>query len=114
MARTRLRLIMQRQFAIADRGRQVLMQRTAVAQLLIEFHIKEIDRATRCRLGAEQRSVRIGQQRLGITAVARIDRNADGEADANRTPFEHEFGLHGLHQPCGERFCRIRLQAIDD
>ena len=59
----RLRLIMQRQFAVLDRDRQILVQHAAVADLLVHLRLENADRAARFLLGAEQRRAGIGQQR---------------------------------------------------
>ena len=80
-----LRLVVQRQFAVADRRGQILMQRAAIADLLVHLGLEQADRAARFRLGAEQRGVGIGEQRRGVVAVARKHRDAGGDADVDRS-----------------------------
>ena len=60
-SRGRLRLIMQREFAVLDRKRKVLVQHPAVADLLVHLRFIDADGAARLLLGAEQRRPGIGQ-----------------------------------------------------
>ena len=69
LARHRLRLVVQRQFAVPDRHREILVQHAAVADLLVHLGLEDADRAARLRLGAEQRRAGIGEQRSRVRAV---------------------------------------------
>ena len=73
-----LRLVVQRQFAVLDRDREILVQHAAVADLLVHLRLEDADRAARFRLGAEQRRAGIGEQRGRVRAVVREDRDAGG------------------------------------
>src|SRR4030088_1728361 len=47
LTRHRLRLIMQREFAVLDREREILMQYAAIANLLVHLGFIDADRAAR-------------------------------------------------------------------
>ncbi len=97
----RLRLVMQRQFAALDRRAQLLLQRAPLAQPLVHVGFEEAERAAPLRLGAIERGVGIGDQRVGVGAVGREDRDADAEADAHRMPVDDEFFANRGEQPLG-------------
>ena len=114
LARHRLRLIMQRQLAVLDREREILVQHAAIADLLVHLRLVDADRAARFRLGAEQRRAGIGEQRGGIRAVVREYRDAGGDAGANRFAVDLELAGQRLGKLLGQCHAGGGLLAVDD
>ena len=83
-ADARLRLIVQGQFVALDRRSQFLLQHAPLAQPLVHVGLEEAERAAALRLGAVERGVGVADQRGGVGAVDREDRDADAEAGAHR------------------------------
>ena len=104
-----LRLVVERQFAIPDRHRKILMQHPAVADLLVHLGFEQTDRTARPHLGAEQCRAGIGEQRGRIGAVLREHRDAGGDAGAHRLAVDQEFVRQRLGQLLGERLPGFRL-----
>ena len=99
-ARRCLRLVVQRQFAVPDREREVLMQHAAVADLLVHLRLVDADRAARFRLRAEQRRAGIGEQRGRIRAVVREHRDAGGDSRC-----EPPCRRYGIRWPSASATC---------
>ncbi len=114
LARHRLRLIMQRQFAVLDREREILMQYAAIANLLIHFRVVDADGAARCRLGAEQGRAGVDQQRRGVCAVVREYRDAGGDPGAHRFAVDLELVGQRFGKLFGQRHAGVGLRAVDD
>ena len=114
VARGSLRLEGERELAVLDRHREVLMQHAAIADLLVHLRLEKADRAARFLLGAEQRRAGVGEQRGAVGAVVREDRHAGGDTGADRAAVDLEFLGDGIADLLRQRETCLRLFAIDD
>src|SRR6185437_14740539 len=113
-ARHRLRLEVERQLAVADRDREVLMQHATIADLLVHLRLVDADRAARLLFGAEQRRAGIGKQRGSVRSVVREHRDAGGETGADRFAVDRKFPGYRLHKLLCELDPGGGLLAVDD
>jgi hypothetical protein len=114
VARHRLRLVMQRQFAVLDRDREILVQHAAIANLLVHLGFIDADRAARFGLGAEQCRAGIGKQRCGVGTVVREYRDAGGDTGANRFAVDLELVRQRFGELFGQQHPGDGLLAVDD
>ncbi len=106
-----LRLVMQRQFVMGDRRAQIMLQRVAFSQMPVHLGVEEPHHMAAVGLGAVERRIGIGDQRVGVARIRGIDRGADAEADRDRLP-PHLEGLgHRVEQALGQRLPGLWLVA---
>ena len=108
----RLRLVVQGQFAALDRRSQFLLQHAPLAQPLVHVGFEEAERAAALRLGAIERGVGVADQRGGVGAVDREDRDADAQADAHRMAVDRDLVVDRREQPIRQGFGRGGLLAV--
>ena len=65
-----LRLVMQRKFAARDRRAEIVLQRVAFAQMPVHLRLEEPDDVPAVGLGAIERRIGIGEQRVGVAGIA--------------------------------------------
>ena len=94
----RLRLVVQHQLAALDRRSQVVLERAPLAQPLVHVGLEEADRAAPLGLGAIERGVGVAEQRGGVGAVDRIDRDPDAQPDAQAVAVDLEILRDGGEQ----------------
>ena len=94
-----LRLIFQIQLAVCDGRLQIVLQRAAVAQLLIHRGGEEAYRAAAFVLCTIERRVGIGEQRPRIVAVARIDRDPDAQIKLEGVAVDLDIPVQRAAQP---------------
>ena len=93
-------------------GSQILLQRAPFAQPLVHVGLEEAERAAALGLGAIKRGVGIADQRRGVGAVDREDRDADAEAGAHRVAVDGDVVVDRREQPIGQGLGRGRLFAV--
>ena len=106
------RLVVQRQLVAFDCRPKFLLQRAPFAQSLVHVGFEEAEHAAPFGLGTVERGIGVGEQRRGVGAVDRIDRDADAQADAKLVAVDHELLAGGRHQPVRKRLRRRRLCAV--
>ena len=73
------------------------------AQSQIHRRLEETGHAAAFRLGAKQRRVGIGEQRIGVRPVVGEHGDADAETDAQQLPADRELAGERRQQAFGER-----------
>ncbi len=107
-----LRLVVQCQLAAFDRRLQVVLQRAALAQPLVHRRLEEAVDAAAFGLGAIERGVGVGDQRCGVLAIGREDRDADADCAAKLVAVDVEFLGDGRDDLPGHRLRCRRLFAV--
>src|SRR5262245_36714530 len=98
----RLRLVMDQQLVLLDRGAKVVQERTPLAQALVHVGLEEADRAASFGFRPVKCGIGVGEERAPVRAVDRVERDAYAQPDAQALPLDLEVVTYGGKQPLGQ------------
>src|SRR6266705_1676910 len=89
-----------------------MLDRAAVAQLLVHRRGEEANRPAPFVLGAIEGRIGISKQRTGVAAVPWMDRDPDAEVEFETVPVDLDVAAERATQPVREQFSARRQRAL--